>query len=112
MAAAVFVVAMSFLSTPAYAADCETSVLTFVDCGSNGKGIWGVIDLVIVILTYIIGVLAIIGVVVAGIRYTTARDNPEGATAAKKMIFNIVIGLLIYGCIFGIMQFLLPGFGS
>ena len=100
------------VAAPTYASSgCdETTVLTGVSCGDKGEGIWWALDLGVQIFTMVIGVLAIIGVVVAGIRYMTSRDNPEGVTAAKKMLFNIAIGLLAYGLMLAILSFILPGF--
>lgn len=56
-----------------------------------------------------IGILAVFGLVVAGIQYTAAGDNPQAVSDAKKRIANIVIGLLLYMFMFAALQWLVPG---
>lgn len=83
------------------------------DCNESGGGIWGVVNIVLRIMTYAVGVLAVIGMVIAGIMYITSSDgkgdSPGGVKAAKTMIFNIVIGLAIYAVLFALLEWLIPG---
>jgi hypothetical protein len=57
------------------------------------------------------GVLALAAVfmVVAGIQYSSGRDNPQAVSAAKARILNVIIGLLAYMFIYGFLQFIIPG---
>jgi len=56
-----------------------------------------------------IGLLAVFGVVISGIQYAAAQDNPQSLAAAKGRITNIVIGIIIYFLMFGALQWLIPG---
>lgn len=56
-----------------------------------------------------IGILSVFGVIVAGIQYSAAQDNPQAIAAAKGRITNIVIGILIYLFMFAALQWLIPG---
>lgn len=72
-------------------------------------GIWGIIGLVIQILTYAIGVLATVGIVISAVQYTTAGDDPGKVATAKKRMIEIAIGVVAYAFMATIAQFLIPG---
>ena len=93
---------------PVFADDCDTSILN-VSCDDRGGGIWGILDVVLIILTASIGVLAVLGFVIAGIMYATASGSEERVKKAKTMIFNIVLGLVIYALLWALLEFLIPG---
>ena len=61
------------------------------------------------VVTYGVGAAAIIGVLITGYQYITARDNSAQVMKAKNRLFQIVIGLVVWVMIWGILQFLLPG---
>lgn len=84
-------------------ADQATSILKDVD------GIGGLLGLVVKILSYGLGAAAVIGVVVAGIMYLTARDNESQVTAAKQRLLNTVIGLIAWVVMFSVVNWLIPG---
>jgi hypothetical protein len=89
---------------------CETSVLPSSLCsGDKGDGILGIINIVLDIMTYGVGILATIGMVIAGIIYIVSSGNEEKVKKAKEWIRNIVIGLLAYGILWAALKFLLPG---
>ena len=56
-----------------------------------------------------IGILAVFGLVISGIQYAAAQDNPQAVSGAKTRIYNIVIGIFIYVFMFAILQWLIPG---
>ncbi|MBP9738222.1 hypothetical protein KBD20_00885 [Candidatus Saccharibacteria bacterium] len=56
-----------------------------------------------------IGILSVFGLVIAGIQYSAAQENPQSVAAAKTRINNIIIGILIYLTMFGMLQWLIPG---
>lgn len=60
-------------------------------------------------LTVGIGVLAVFGLVISGIQYAAAQENPQSVAAAKSRINNIVIGIIIYLVMFAMLQWLIPG---
>ncbi len=53
--------------------------------------------------------LAAVFMVVAGVQYSTGRDNPQMVAAAKARIVNVLIGLLAYLFIYGFLQWIIPG---
>jgi hypothetical protein len=56
-----------------------------------------------------VGVVVVVSIIVAGIRYSTSQGNPEVTAAAKDRIQSTIIALLIYVFIFSVLQFLVPG---
>jgi hypothetical protein len=88
----------------------ESTSIINVDCsGNDGKGIWGLLSLILNIMTAGIAIAAVIGISIAAVIYITAEGNAERAKKAKVWIFNVVLGLVLYGLLYAIMQFFIPG---
>lgn len=45
----------------------------------------------------------------AGVQYAAAADNPERLKAAKKLISDIIVGILAFFFLYAFMQWLIPG---
>lgn len=82
----------------------ETNVLP-----SDVRDIDGILKLILNILIYGIGVAAVIGVVIEGIRYLTARDNEAQVATAKRRLFEIAIGLVLWAVMWSLLNWLIPG---
>lgn len=80
-----------------------------VEVGENGEGIFVILNTVLDVMTFGVGVLATIGVMISGYRYLTAKDDASKVQKAKDRLVQIVIGLGIYAIIWTVLQFLLPG---
>ena len=61
------------------------------------------------ILTGAIGIAAIGALVFAGILYSSAGNNTAQVTKAKTIIRDTVIGLVAYGFMFILLNWLIPG---
>lgn len=85
----------------------ETSVLPSF---GGPDGIKNLLLLITRILFYGLGAAAVIGVVVAGIMYLTARDNEQQVTKAKQRLFNVAIGLVAWALMWTVLHWLIPGF--
>lgn len=75
----------------------------------DDRGIFKILGLIILILTYGIGIAATIGFVLSGYQYITAGDNQGQIVKAKTRIFHIVIGLIVYAVLFSLLNFFIPG---
>lgn len=125
-------------SQAAYAATCggvETSIIT---CDEDGKGVcagttarvdvstecadgstpivaaedtgfWGILLLVLNIMTAGVGILAVGGIVYGSALYASSSDKPEQAKQGMQYIKNVVIGLVAYGLMYIMLNFLIPG---
>lgn len=97
-------------SAPVFAADeCPKTSIIKVDCDNKGGGVWGILTLVINIMTAGIGIAAVGGLIYAGITYTTASNDSAKVAKAKEMIFNVVLGLVLYALMWSFIQYLIPG---
>jgi hypothetical protein len=56
-----------------------------------------------------VGVIIVIMLIVTGIQFLTARDNPQTVAVAKKRVLNIVISLVSFLLLYSFMQWLIPG---
>jgi len=73
------------------------------------SGIWGLLLLVINILTAGVGVAAVGGIVYGSILYTTAAGSAEQTKKAITIIKDVVLGLLAYMLMYAILNFIVPG---
>lgn len=93
----------------AQAATCPDTSIIKVECGEDGRGIGGILQLVLTILTAGVAIAAIAGISIAAFTYTTAGGNEEKVKKSKDRILQIVIGLLVYGIMWAALQWLIPG---
>ena len=99
------------VAQPALAAECGGAQTAIIDCGNKTgeDAIFAIIKQVIQILNYGIGILAIGGVVVGGIMYSTSGSSPEGLKRARTIWINVGIGLALYATLVALTNFLIPG---
>lgn len=83
-------------------------------CIDGQDGIFMVLNVLLSVLTWGIGIAGTLGIVISGIQYMTAKDDPVQMTKAKNRLIQIIIGLAIYAVMWAFLQWLLPGgvFGS
>lgn len=112
---------MALLLTPdtasASANSCGGVQTSIISCdqsgsGSNGgtdTGLWYILILVINILTAGVGVLALAGIVYGAVLYTSAGGNSEQVKKAMGIFTNVVIGVVAFGGMYALLNFLIPG---
>lgn len=93
------------------------------ECGDNGvktnlfgdqcvdgeNGIFMVLNVILQVLTWGVGIAGTLGIVVTGITYMTAKDDVTQMTKAKNRLIQIIIGLAVYAVMWAFLQWLLPG---
>jgi hypothetical protein len=90
----------------------KTSV---IQCNQGGgkavadTGAWGLLLVILNIMTGGVGILAVGGIVYASILYTTAEDRAEQTKKAIQIIANIVLGVIAYGAMYILLNFIVPG---
>ncbi len=92
-----------------YDGSVDTIFFGKVEGDDKGCGVSKVLVFIIEILTYGIGITAVIGISVFGIMYLTAGGDAAKTTKAKKRILEIVIGIVLYSVLWALLNFLLPG---
>ena len=109
----------AFVVTPAATtfAACGGVETAIINCEEEGgddaaiqeTGVWGVLLLVINIMTALIALAAVLGIVYASILYTTAGGSVEQTKKAMGIITNVVIGIVAYALMYAGLNFLIPG---
>lgn len=80
--------------------------------GNNGnsdapKTLSNTISTVIDLLSAVVGIVAVIMIIVGGLRYVTSAGNPESAKGARNTVLYAVIGLVIVALAQLIVHFVL-----
>lgn len=60
-------------------------------------------------LAAIVGLVVIISVVIGGIQYSSAGDNPQKISQAKGRILNSMLALLVFFLLYGLLEWIVPG---
>lgn len=103
---------------PAYAANCDPAdgLVNSADCArGNGQsnslvGQGGVFQTVTNILLFIIGAIAVIMLVIGGIRYTVSNGDSNSVTAAKNTIMYAIIGIIVAIIAYAAVNFVITSF--
>ena len=89
---------------------CGAARTNLIACKGKGEQALGdVLKIIISVLTVIIGIAATGGLAWASILYAKAEDIAGNVSEAKTLIRNIVIGILLYGFMVAIVNWLVPG---
>jgi glucan phosphoethanolaminetransferase (alkaline phosphatase superfamily) len=97
------------VTQPAHAIDvdpCKNTVNTGSALCNDKTDANGVIKIIINTLLFLIGVVAVIVIIIAGIRYTTSGGNANSVSAAKNMLLYAVIGLVVAIFAFAIVNWI------
>lgn len=95
--------------TPHNDGSVETTFFGLIKDDGKGCGVFNVLNFIIAVLTFGIGITAIIGIMICGIQYLTAKGNVGQVTKSKNRFVQIVIGIALYACLWALLNFLLPG---
>jgi len=77
--------------------------------GVECSGIWGILLLVINILSVGVGVTAVGGILYGSVMYTTAGGSVDQVKKARTIILNTIIGLAAFALMFSLLNYLIPG---
>ena len=88
---------------PAMAADCdpESGITGGKDCAQGTDtptelfGDGGIVTTVINTMLFIVGILAVVMIIYAGIRYTTAHGDKGQVESAKNTLMYSIVGLVV-----------------
>ena len=95
------------VSAPAYAVEptCTDTTLT-LDCGVNSAGTadtknkklfgpQGIFQNIASILIFIVGAIAVIMLIIGGLRYVLSAGDSKNVTAAKDTILYAIVGIVV-----------------
>jgi hypothetical protein len=75
--------------------------------GTNKNSLFDLIQNIINLLLMAIGIIAVIMIIIGGIRYTTSAGDPGQAKSARDTIVYAVVGLVIAVMSYAIVNFVL-----
>lgn len=91
----------------------STSIISCSETGESGDvkdtGLWAILVIAINILIAGVGVLALAGIVYGAVLYTSAGGNAEQVKKAMAIFTNVVIGVIAFGGMWVLLNFLIPG---
>lgn len=109
------VFSLGMAAAPVYAA-CDSAANCITD-GVDSAGPTGgktdvgdIIKTVVNALLFILGAIAVIMIVIGGIRYTTSNGEAASITSAKNTILYSVIGLVVAMMAYAIVNFVVTNF--
>lgn len=115
--AAFAVLGLGLVAVPSYAATC-TSPKDCVQSGVNNAGgsssktdIGPLIKTIVNVLLFILGAVAVIMIVIGGLKYTLSNGDSSAVTSAKNTILYAVIGLIVALMAFAIVNFVIKNIG-
>lgn len=95
---------------------CAGVQVAILSCDNNvgntsakDSGVWKLMILILNIMTAGVGILAVGGIAYGAALYASSSDKPEQAKQGMTYIKNVVIGLVAYGLMFILLNFLIPG---
>lgn len=80
--------------------------------GSGDQDFGGQVQTVVNILLFLLGTVAVVMIIIGGIRYAASNGDQTQVTAAKNTILYSVIGLIVAILAFAIVNFLVDTFST
>lgn len=80
--------------------------------GTNATPLGTQIKTIVNVLLYILGAIAVVMIVIGGVRYTTSGGDSGAVSSAKNTILYSVIGLVVAILAYAIVNFVLSSFGA
>lgn len=102
----------SQLPTPSATGGCGQAKTNLINCDTDARGgdvLGTVLKFGVQTLTVLVGIAAVGGIAWEALQYARAEDNQGTVSKARERIRDIVIGLIIYGFMIAIINWLVPG---
>lgn len=86
-----------------------SSICSKAEDGSTNGGVFQLLKWVLMILTTLVGIGAVGGLIWAGIMYGTAGGDTNKVKQSKTIITDTIIGIIAYGLMIVVINWLVPG---
>ncbi len=110
----IVIVSASLVSHTAYAVNvfqgCDGPAKGSAVCTGGGQTIQGFAGNIINTLLFLLGIIAVIMIIIGGIRYTTSNGDASGTKGAKDTILYAVVGVIVAIMAYAIVNFVLGAF--
>lgn len=118
MAATLFFAGLAVVALPAQVSAnaldsaCQADPGSAICSNQSGAGtsVEALIKTIVNVLLFLIGVIAVIMIIVGGIRYTTSGGDSSALTSAKNTILYAVIGLVVAVLAYAIVNWVIGAF--
>jgi len=80
---------------PVSAADLDPCTLNPGMCTGKKTDVNDIFKTIVNVLLFIVGVIAVIMIIVSGVRYTASAGNANSVAAAKNTLLYSIIGLVV-----------------
>jgi multisubunit Na+/H+ antiporter MnhB subunit len=77
---------------------------------ADSKGLTDLIQIIVNVLLFLLGAIAVIMIVLGGIKYTTSNGDSSQLTSAKNTILYAVVGLVVAILAYAIVNFVVAAF--
>lgn len=114
---------LALVAVPVFATDAAALAPGFADAvdqakngvtkinDGNSKSLTAFIKDIVNILLFILGTIAVLVIIIGGIRYATSGGDSNQITGAKNTILYAIIGLVVALMAFAIVNFVLNSLG-
>jgi hypothetical protein len=95
--------------------DTSASGAAIIDCTGDNKPDAGCnlftkyLNPFIKLLSILAGIAVVIGIAIGGIKYSASAGDPQKTSAAKKIIRDSLVALLVFFFLYALLKFLIPG---
>lgn len=91
---------------------CKGVALTGGSCDSpaNGPSVQSVITDVVNILSFVVGFVSVVMIMVGGLKYITSNGDTNSISSAKQTILGAIIGLVIVAVAQAVVRFVIRRF--
>lgn len=87
------------------AADLDPCDLNPAMCAGKETDVNSIFKTIVNVLLFVVGIIAVIMIIISGIRYTSSAGNANSVAAAKNTLMYSVIGLLVAIFAYAIVNF-------
>lgn len=88
-------------------AACSANPGSAICSGGSGASVESVVQIVVNILLFIVGIISVVMIIIGGIRYATSAGNASSVTAAKNTILYSIIGLIVAFVAFAVVNWVM-----
>lgn len=118
--ASMAVVALGTMGAPVLADDCDANggLGSGMNCAKNDDmpetltGDNGIVTTVINTMLFIVGILSVVMIIFAGIRYVTAHGDKGQVESAKNTLIYAIVGLIVSIVAYALVNWVVGLFGA
>lgn len=91
---------------------CKGVEIAGGDCGTGSTGFLDAFQLIANTLIFVIGAIAVIMVIVGGLRYVLSNGDTAGVKSAKDTILYSLVGVVVSLLAYALVSFVIGRFGA